>query len=200
MNKIKTVIFDLGKVLINWEPQRTAREISANHPSFNMDICKITQSPFWYLFDIGYITSDEMLDHFSNEFPLPDLQLFFQEAMKSLSPLPFGMNLLKEIRENGFTTYILSNMSKEFFDWISSQYTILNDFQGAVYSYEVHMMKPDFRIYQYLLSKYGLDPKECLFIDDMDCNVFSAKKVGLNSILYQPTEATIKQLQELEIL
>lgn len=200
MNEIKNVIFDLGRVLIDWEPQKIALELAEANPAFNPQIFKITQTPFWYLFDLGYINSAELIEHFSNEFSRENLNIFFQKAMESLVPLNLGMNLLQAVRERGFATYVLSNMSFEFYQWISSQYSILEGFHGAVFSYEIHTMKPDFKIYQYLLDKYSLKPQECLFIDDMDCNIFSARKVGINSLLYQPQDDMFSHLRKLNIL
>ncbi|EFB40669.1 hypothetical protein pah_c197o055 [Parachlamydia acanthamoebae str. Hall's coccus] len=70
----------------------------------------------------------------------------------------------------------------------------MQTFNGAVFSYQIHKMKPDFQIYRYLLDKYQLNPQNCLLIDDLEVNVFSAEKVGIDSILFEINDKIKEQL------
>lgn len=191
---INTVIFDLGRVLFHWNPLLTAQIIHKEDSSFNVELYNVTQTTFWQLFDLGYITQEEMIFHLSKEFEEAALRKFIQRAMEDLKPLKFGVDLLEKIQASGYDTYILSNMPKEFHEWLEEKNPFLNSFKGAIFSYQVHKMKPDFQIYTHLIERYGLDKSSSLFIDDMESNVFAAKKVGLQSLRFEPTSQFLNGL------
>ncbi|CCB87049.1 HAD family hydrolase [Parachlamydia acanthamoebae] len=188
------VIFDLGRVLFNWNPYQSAQDLIQSDPSFDLAIYTITQTPFWNLFDLGYISSKEMIEYFSEKFPSHHLSLFFEKVKEDLTIIDFGLEVLEKAQKKGCRTYILSNLSGEFHEWLTHKYPFLQTFNGAVFSYQIHKMKPDFQIYRYLLDKYQLNPQNCLFIDDLEVNVFSAEKVGIDSILFEINDKIKEQL------
>ena len=77
---------------------------------------------------------------------------------------------------------------------IFPKYFPLEAFDGVVVSSDVHMIKPDIRICQYLLEKYGLQPQECLFIDDREENVEGARTAGMEAVVFQNNFTEIAKL------
>lgn len=191
--KYTSIIFDLGRVLFHWNPVTSALKA----PFLPEKISSITQSPFWQLCDLGYITHSDLISHYSKEYSEEHLKHFLQIAMNDLRPLHEGLKLLECAKKCGYNTFILSNLSREFHDFLFKNHTFLRDFNGAIFSFEVQRLKPDFEIYDLLLRKYSLNPKHCLFFDDLDCNVYAAKKRGIDALQFDPNRLTTL-LQALE--
>ena len=87
-------------------------------------------------------------------------------------------------RESGKNIYVLSNASGRFYEYFPRFYD-MDFFDGVVVSCDLHIIKPDRRIYEYILNKYGLKAEECLFIDDLERNVRGAEKVGINAVRFE---------------
>ena len=85
------------------------------------------------------------------------------------------------LKEKGYKIYLLSNYNKDFFDVHTKGADFLDDIDGKVVSYEIHQIKPEPAIYEYLLEKYELNPQECVFFDDRPENTEAAEKLGIQS-------------------
>lgn len=199
-NSYKAVIFDLGRVLFHWNPYEVAKKLQALDQAFNVDIYKITQTPIWHLFDIGHMNREEIVEYFSKDFSKDSIDLFLVEAQRSLLPLDFGVGLLKRVQAKNISTYLLSNLSREFHAWLQPRFPFLQTFRGSVYSYQVQVAKPDPKIYLHLLENYLLDPKDCLFIDDLESNIYAAKKLGIDGILFQNEEEVFNKLKAFALI
>ena len=101
-----------------------------------------------------------------------------------MKPMEGAKDFCDKAKEKGYKLYVLSNASKKFYKYFP-RLVELDYFDGSVVSCDVHMIKPQPEIYQYLLEKYGLNPKECLFIDDREENVAGAKAVGMQGYLFR---------------
>ncbi len=93
------------------------------------------------------------------------------------------VEFLKELKKQGFKIYILSNLSEDTYKFVS-QFNFFNFVDGGIYSYELHICKPDKEIYKKLLEKYNLEAKETIFIDDIFDNIKSANELGINAIQF----------------
>ena len=95
--------------------------------------------------------------------------------------------LIQDIHKTGKKMFILSNISKGFkesynkIDWITELFSF---FDGLVFSGEIGMVKPDTKIFEYILSKYNLKSEECLFIDDSEINIKGAADANINGYLF----------------
>ena len=85
---------------------------------------------------------------------------------------------INELKERGYKLYVLSNMSKEYIDYLRT-FPVFDNFDEQIVSCEVGIGKPDRRIYEHLLSHCNLDPVETIFIDDRKDNVDAAEEVGI---------------------
>lgn len=183
MKKYKSIVFDLGNVLFYWNPAQVIHQLQQWNPSIPLEIGKICQSKHWEAFDQGMLMKKDVVDAFSNEFDKEHLELFIHKAMESLKPIPLGLNLLEYVQKQGFTTYILSNLSYEFHDFLHQRHPFLYTVDGGVFSCFPHLLKPDASIFSHLLDQYHLDPEELFFIDDLEINIKAAKTMGIEGIV-----------------
>ena len=86
------------------------------------------------------------------------------------------------LKEKGYRIYLLSNYSKYLFEMHTKDAAFMDDLDGRLVSYEVHQVKPDRDIYETLIKRYDLDPKECLFLDDRKENTDTAESLGIKSV------------------
>lgn len=91
---------------------------------------------------------------------------------------------VRELKHLGYKLYILSNVPQQMIDYLESTKAYLQYFDGCIYSYKEHLMKPDSKIFETLLKRYDLKPNESLFIDDKQKNLDTANTLGINSFLY----------------
>lgn len=110
-----------------------------------------------------------------------------------MNPIQGAAEFCNFVREQGLGIYILSNASDAFYEYFP-QFLPLTYFDGVVVSADIHMLKPDPEIYTYLTDKYGLEPSECLFIDDMPQNVQGAKQAGLQAVRFENDYDLVRQL------
>ena len=92
-------------------------------------------------------------------------------------------DLLNELKDKGHSLFGLTNWSYKVYDVIK-KYPIFSLLDGMVISSEVHLLKPDVRIYQCLMGKYGLKAEECVFIDDRKENVEAARSIKMQGIVF----------------
>ena len=111
------------------------------------------------------------------------------------------VELVKELKSKGYNLYVLSNTSKPVVDAFKN-HEIFTYFDGFVLSYKIKMVKPYEGIYKYLLDTYNLKPEECLFIDDLEANMATANKLGINGrpVNKDDIEDIKKVLKEYNIL
>ncbi len=89
-----------------------------------------------------------------------------------------------------YRTALLSNAFSDLRQYVTDRLKILDAFDELIISSEVHLVKPDPRIYQYALQRLGLAPRQAVFIDDLQCNVEGARRSGLHAIHFrQPAQA-----------
>ncbi|MFQ8596678.1 MAG: HAD-IA family hydrolase, partial [Alistipes onderdonkii] len=91
--------------------------------------------------------------------------------------------LVRDLKAAGYKLYVLSNMSREFIDFLR-RFPVYGLFDGEVVSCEEGVVKPEPEIYRRLLGRYGLDPAQTLFIDDRPANIAAAAALGIRGQLF----------------
>ena len=102
-----------------------------------------------------------------------------------------------ELKEKGYHIYLLSNYSSDLFHKHTKGASFLDDIDGMVVSYQVHVKKPEPEIYHCLLEKYGLKAEECIFFDDRAANTEAAEKLGIRSVTITSKEVLLEQMDTL---
>lgn len=176
---IKNVIFDLGGVVLGRELRRLGDVLN----TFAFISADESFPEFWSEFDRGTYTREEVTTLLSEEYNLSyeDASEQVQQLLDLLQPIPETVAVIEELKERGIRCYVLSNMSKEFYAELL-KFPVFDLFDGAVVSYQERVNKPDRRIYEIILSRYGLEPSETVFADDKIANTEAAAALGLHTV------------------
>lgn len=107
--------------------------------------------------------------------------------------------MIKKLKEKGFGLYLLSNYSEELFTVHTAGLPFLELVDGGVISYQIHQIKPNPPIYEYLLQKYQLKAEDCLFFDDRPENTEAARKLGMQAVTVADgsEELLLRELEKL---
>ena len=196
---IKNVVFDIGMVLIDFSWRECMRDCGIKEE----DVMRVAQatvlSPYWNELDRGLLSEDEIVKNFVSLAPdLEDeIKRFFSIVTVSMPPFDYSEGWLRSVKERGYGVYILSNFSNHNFNVNLPRYTFLKHADGMIISYRYKTVKPERKIYECLLSEYGLDPEECVFIDDREDNIAAAKELGFSGIVFKSFEDASKKLDAL---
>ena len=192
---MKNIVFDLGGVLF-------ARDKHKCTPEFIDFFRFIRTDPmpdFWVEYDRGTLTLDQAIDALcALHGCTPEVaRAYLREAIDRQEPVRATERLVGELKRAGYRLYVLSNMSREFIDFLrrADVYAL---FDGEVVSCEEGTVKPEPRIYRILLDRYGLDPAQTLFIDDRAANIAAAREAGIDGFLFDPhdPEASCEALRQ----
>lgn len=185
---IRNLIFDMGEVLLRYEPYLAClRHSGGNKAAARRLMDAVFLHPDWTRADAGTISLDEQIKNAMARLNPEEAALIpgllRDWYLDGLWPYPGAEECLRQLQEEGWQLYILSNAGMWFPDF---QYKILSldHFRGVMYSSAEKMIKPDKAIYLRLCEKYGLLPRECLFIDDRADNVAGAEAAGMTGYLF----------------
>ena len=197
------VVFDLGGVLIDWNPRYLYRTLfggdTAAMEHFLAHVC----SPAWnHRQDAGRSFADgcaELVREFPDARPL--IEAWRERFAETLGgPIAGTVEILAALRERGVPLYALSNWWAETFPIARARFDFLGWFDGIVISGELGVAKPDPRIFAHVLETYGLRADATVFVDDLPANVAAAAAVGMQPILFTDPAALRVSLRELDLL
>lgn len=192
---IKNFIFDIGGVLLDFNPKKIISAYIPNTEDIDDIIHIVFQSDIWAEFDRGVVSEEDIIS-FAKDRMKPRLhtalEKLFRNWYKYFVEIVGAYDFVKKIKEKGYNIFILSNINDKFYV-IKKEFPVLGLFENYVLSCEVHINKPDKRIYQALLQKYELIPEECLFIDDKESNVLAAKELGIEALVFRSYEDAVLQ-------
>ena len=201
---IENIIFDLGGVLLDWNPEYLYSKI------FNQDQKKMD----WFLQNICTMewnmeqdagrSFKEGTEFLLNQYPQYEawIRAYFdrwEEMLKGeIKDTVMILNELNALSEKKL--YALTNWSAETFPLAEARFSLLKIFKGIVVSGEENTRKPFPRIYEILLNRYGLKADTCLFIDDNQDNIDAALRMGMKAIHFRDSNQLNKELVQLGIL
>lgn len=204
MAAINTIIFDLGNVLIDWNPKHVFDsnyfESEEKREYFFSHICTMDWNEKQ---DEGRSIVDatqELVGRFPDwEKPIRDYYGRWTDMLGG--PIHESVDIFRQLKESGkYKTYALTNWQTGLFDIALVRYNFLHWFDGRVVSGEEKIRKPFPGFYQRLLERYNINPSEALFIDDNLRNVKAAEDMGIKSIHFQSAWQLKNILQEIQIL
>lgn len=190
--KYKHIIFDFGNVLGRFDEDYILGKFCKNEAAF--PILKKAIFENWKALDAGSIDYEENVAHAVTlvpEYLKETVARFFQDWNKYLTPLTQTWELVRELKDKGYSLYILSNASVNFAEH-ASQYEITKEFDGIVFSAVIQKLKPEPDIYRYLFDTYSLKPSECFFIDDCVENIIAARSLGMDGIIFTGDTEAVK--------
>ncbi len=193
---IKNVILDMGNVLLDYNPNVILNSVCDNDKEKSIIYKELFCGEEWIKGDLGQITNSERFEGVSMRVPA-NLHNKLKECVEywdvCMLPVDGAQEFCRKVKQMGFKVYILSNACSKFYEYFPKHYD-LDFFDGVVVSSDVHIIKPNIEIYEYILEKYNLDAEECLFIDDRQDNVEGAKQAGMSAVVFDDNFMGILQL------
>jgi 2-haloacid dehalogenase len=203
MKQYKTIIFDLGAVLIDWNPRYLYNKIFRTETETDHFLQHICTSDWNEEQDAGR-TLAEATELLVKEHPLYEAQIraYYGRWKEMLGgAIPESVEILQQLKDSRrYQLYALTNWSNETFPIALVSYPFLQWFDGIVVSGREKMRKPHAPFYQLLLDRYGVNATEALFIDDNLRNITGAEACGIESIHFTSPAQLKQALTEKAIL
>jgi 2-haloacid dehalogenase len=200
---INTIIFDLGAVLIDWNPHYLYRTLFTDEQEMKDFLANICTSEWNEEQDAGR-SLQEGTDLLVAQYPKHEanIRAFYSRWVEMLGePLHGTVEIFKQLKASGkYKIYALTNWSAETFPIALKRFDFLGWFDGVVVSGTEKMRKPTPAFYQLLLDRYNVKADEALFIDDNHRNILAAEKMGIRSIHFTSSEALAEELKRFEVL
>jgi 2-haloacid dehalogenase len=200
---INTIIFDLGAVLIDWNPHYMYNTIFEDEQEMKDFLANVCTSDWNEEQDAGR-SLQEGTELLVNKFPEHEanIRAFYGRWIEMLGePFHGTVEILRQLKaSNKYKIYALTNWSAETFPFAIARFDFLTWFDGIVVSGTEKMRKPTPAFYQILLDRYQVNPAEALFIDDNYRNILAAENMGIKSIHFKSAEELATELNDLRVL
>ncbi len=196
------VVFDLGGVLIDWNPRHLYRKLFQDEAEMEDFLANICTAEWNLQQDAGrsfaeacatlrlkYADKAGMIDAWFTR---------FDEMMAG--PIAGTVDILAELRERELPLYALSNWSAETFPFAQRRFDFLKWFRAIFLSAEVRLVKPDPRIFELFCETFAVRPEQIVYIDDLNHNVRAARATGMHAIRFTDPARLREELVQLGLL
>ena len=184
---IKNIVFDMGKVLIRYDAYDYTNKYVSEKEYVSVLCEEVFQSIEWIQMDRGILEEEDAIRSIQRRLP-EKLQQYVPMLIENwhmeIPPYPEMKQLAKELQENGYHLYLLSNTSKRFHQFCI-KIPALQYFEGTFISADYRMLKPEPVIFHTFYQHFQLNPAECFFIDDNNANIEAAKMTGMSGFIYR---------------
>ena len=199
---IKHIVFDLGGVLIDWNPRYLYRKIFETEAEVDHFLTQVCDHDWNELQDQGRDLAEGTAERIAR-FPeyKQEIEAFYGRWTEMLGgPNQPVVELLGNlVRSGAYNLFSITNWSHQTFPIARKMYSFLSSFQDIVISGVEKVKKPDPRIFQILLDRQQIQPRECLFIDDSLRNVEGAQQMNMHSIHYRSPDQLLTDMRDLGI-
>ncbi|MBX3030947.1 MAG: HAD family phosphatase [Chloroflexi bacterium] len=199
---ISTVVFDLGGVLIDWDPRHLYRELFADPQEMEVFLRDVV-SPDWNAEQDAGRTWAEATELLLRQYPdqAEMIQVYVDRWQDMLAgPIEGTVAILREVIDRGHRVLALTNWSAETFPRARGIFPFLAWFEGIVVSGDERVKKPDPEIWRRLIERYAVDPTAAVYIDDVPENARVAATFGFHAIRFESPEQLRSRLIELGVL
>ena len=199
---IKNIIFDVGNVLFGYDPQYVLDQLLPENKFHSYYLDHFINAQVWQDLDRGTVDESSLIDMLVNKIPDPNLEDNLEIILNNFI---FHMHLFDENRslflslKKRYPIYILSNFQAVPFSKLREMNPFLYQADGVVVSAHHQLMKPEPKIYQFILERYRLNGNECVFIDDLEANIIAAEEEGINGIHFKSPDQLKERLKALGV-
>lgn len=199
----RVVVFDLGGVLLQWNPRFLYRKLFAGDEAamehFLATVCTVEWNERQ---DAGRTFADAVAELMPRHADKVDLIEAFGRRFDEMIPgaIEGTVGILADLRRANVPRYALTNFSAETFPAQRRRFAFLSWFHGIVVSGEEGVIKPDPRIFRILLERYGIAPEDSVFVDDSPMNAAAAAALGMHGIPFRSPELLRRELETLNLL
>jgi 2-haloacid dehalogenase len=201
-SNVEAVVFDLGGVLIDWDPRYLYRRLFDSEKETERFLVTVCTSEWNAELDRGR-SFEEMVALLCSKHPEKrgEIEAYWLRWGEMLGESFEGsVKILEELHSAGYLLYALTNWSAETFHIARERYGFLSLFREIIVSGEVGLIKPEPAIYELLIERTGIEPSRTVFIDDREENAHEAEKIGFVSVTYQGPSHLRQRLTELGLL
>jgi len=199
MRRISSIVFDIGGVLIDWNPRHLFRKVfdsKAEMEWFLANVCTYewnVQQDGGKLFSVATAELQEKFPEYSDK-----IALYYGRWEEMLDREIKGtVEIFRKLKSAGMPLYALSNWSHEAFPVAYNRYDFMKEFDGLVVSGYEKLLKPDHAIYRVLINRYSINPEESVYIDDNRPNADAAAELGFNAIHFRSPDQLREELARL---
>ena len=191
------IVFDLGGVVFNWQPDAIIRSIFEDTDIQDLIRKEIFEHTDWVELDRGTIELEQAIDRGATRTGLPseDIERLLGAVPRFLTPIEATIDLIHDLSHTENSLFVLSNMHLASIAYLEQHHAIWDLFDGIVISSRIQMVKPEIQIYEYLLKLYRLEPSETVFIDDLRENLLAASSVGIKTIQFVDSAQCARALE-----
>jgi 2-haloacid dehalogenase len=198
---IDAVAFDLGGVLIDWDPRYVYRELFADPADMEEFLASVCTGDWHRAHDLGVDITRSCAELAAEHPEHRDLIMVWAERGEEMvaGQLDGTVEILAEVKAAGLPCYALSNMEPDAFRVRRTRFPFMDWFDGHVISGLEGVAKPDPRIFEILLRRHGLRPERTVFIDDQARNIAAARELGLIGLQFSSAAQLRTDLQALDL-
>lgn len=199
---IKQIVFDMGKVLVDYVPDAVCRHYMTDEQEIQEVCTSVFVSPEWVLLDMGVMEEEEALARMQSRLRTEHARemaalCFWHWHEYNMWTMEGMEELLKRLHEAGYGIYLCSNASVRLLTCYPKVLPGIPYFDGILFSAAEKCIKPQKEIYERLFERYHLKPEECYFIDDQPLNIQGAERCGMAGYVYDgDREKLLKKLEE----
>jgi 2-haloacid dehalogenase len=197
------VVFDLGGVLLDWNPRHLYRKLFAGDEAAMEHFLATVCTHEWNrrqdagrsfaegarLLKAEHPDKADLIDAYGARF-----------CEMITGPIAGSLELLAELRDQDLPLYGLTNWSAETYPSVKERFGFLSWFRGILVSGEIGVIKPDPRIFELMIERFAIDPHSALYIDDVEANVAAARPFGIHAIHFTSPAALRQELAGLGLL
>ena len=194
----KTVIFDIGGVLAGYNWRDFMYTLFKDEKKVDILYDIMFKHGIWDELDRGVWSEEQLLSAFIELGPEYEKEIreFYEKAPQALKLNDYAKSWIKSVKAKGCRVLYLSNYSEHVIEGNYGALGFLHLMDGGVFSCYEHKIKPNADIYECICEKYGLDKKECIFIDDHEANVTGARDFGMNAVLFKDYEQARREVEQ----
>ena len=200
--KITTVVFDVGKVLFEWDLRYLFAKLIADRDELEFFVTHVVTPEWHFQHDAGRALDDMVAERIT-EFPeYAKLIAVYANRFNETIPGPVteSLEIVQELAESGVPLFAITNFGAEFWEGFRPTQPIFDLFQDIIVSGVEKLVKPDPAIYALALQRFGIRPGQAIFIDDNHANVISARENGFATHHFRDAASLRAELVALNLL
>ncbi len=198
---VTTVVFDIGNVLVAWDPRNLYRRYFQGREDEMEWFLKNVCTPAWNIEQDRGRSFAEAVNLLVKEHPPewhPMIRAFDEEWHETISgPIHGTVAILKTLKDKGVPIYAITNWNQDKFKESRERFPFLNSFDGIVVSGDEGLLKPDREIFELFFDRYEVRPESAVFVDDSLHNVEGARAVGMQALHFSSPETLARDLRGL---
>lgn len=186
---IKNIVFDMGKVLLGYDPDRVLSHFVQNEEVKKEINSAVFDSQEWVFLDMGIISEDEALKKMQSRLDTEEkrrlaAECFWHWHEYNMYPMAGMEDLIRSLKAEGFGIYLCSNASVRLFTCYEDLIPAIDCFDGVLFSAQVQCIKPQKEMYRHLFERFSLEPDQCFFVDDLLLNILGAQACGMDGYCF----------------